>query len=194
MLRVSGFKNKAPQFKFVRRKNVLLSLEAEKTDEVELQAAVSVAARNLEQYGAALADYTSHAETGGSAAPGHYVLYWELRGGDRSSVPAAAMEDCCLAVEEALNSVYRQGRVCDQSIGPLEIREVEKETFDKLMDYALSQGASFNQYKAPRCVQAGPLVELLDARVKASYFSPKCPNWRPGHKQWTNNHDDHNRV
>ncbi|XP_074566952.1 putative indole-3-acetic acid-amido synthetase GH3.1 [Curcuma longa] len=197
VLRVSGFKNKAPQFKFVRRKNVVLSLEAEKTDEVELQAAVSAATRNLEQYGAALADYTSYAETGGSAAPGHYVLYWELRGGERSPVPAAAMEDCCLAVEEALNSVYRQGRACDQSIGPLEIREVEKGTFDKLMDYALSQGASFNQYKAPRCVQAGPLVELLDARIKASYFSPKCPNWRPGHKQWTNNHDDdhnHNRV
>ncbi|XP_074557294.1 putative indole-3-acetic acid-amido synthetase GH3.1 [Curcuma longa] len=192
VLRVSGFKNKAPQFKFVRRKNVVLSVDSEKTDEVELQAAVSgAAARNLEPFGASLAEYTSYAETGGSAAPGHYVLYWELRG---RAVPASAMEDCCLAVEEALNSVYRQGRVCDRSIGPLEIRVVEEGTFDKLMDYALSQGASINQYKAPRCVRAGPMVELLDARVKACYFSPKCPKWRPGHKQWMNVNDDKNRI
>ncbi|KAG6500901.1 hypothetical protein ZIOFF_040763 [Zingiber officinale] len=76
VLRVSGFKNKAPQFKFVRWKNVILSVDADKTDKVELQAAVSsVAARNLESFGASLAEYTSCAETGRSAAPGHYVLY-----------------------------------------------------------------------------------------------------------------------
>ncbi|KAJ6819794.1 putative indole-3-acetic acid-amido synthetase GH3.1 [Iris pallida] len=185
VLRVAGFKNKAPQFGFVRRKNVLLSIDSDKTDEVELHAAIAGAARGLEPLGASLVEYTSYADA--RSAPGHYVLYWELSKGD--AVPAAAFEGCCLAVEESLSSVYRQGRASDGSIGPLEIRIVEEGTFDKLMDYALSQGASINQYKAPRCVKAGPVVDLLDSRVKHRFFSPKCPKWAPGNKQWINGVD-----
>ncbi|RWV97020.1 hypothetical protein GW17_00040221 [Ensete ventricosum] len=187
VLRVAGFKNKAPQFNFIRRKNVALSIDSDKTDEVELHAAVGNAVNNLEPFGASLVEYTSYADT--SSIPGHYVLFWELRAGG-TPVPPSVFEDCCLTVEESLNSVYRQGRVCDKSIGPLEIRVVAEGTFDKLMDYALSQGASINQYKAPRCVRPGPVVDLLDGRVKSRFFSPKCPKWRPGHKQWNMDDDD----
>ncbi|XP_020577442.1 probable indole-3-acetic acid-amido synthetase GH3.1 [Phalaenopsis equestris] len=181
VLRVTGFKNKAPQFSFVKRKNVGLSIDSDKTDEVELHAAVEKAVRNLEPFGAALAEYTSYADT--TMIPGHYVLYWELRKG-RKEVPASVFEDCCLAIEESLNSVYRQCRVADGSIGPLEIRVVEEGSFDKLMDYAISQGASINQYKAPRCVRPGQVVELMEGRVKERYFSPTCPKWSPGNKMW----------
>ncbi|KAJ0966057.1 hypothetical protein J5N97_027195 [Dioscorea zingiberensis] len=165
VLKVAGFKNKAPQFNFIGRKNVALSIEADKTDEVELHAAVNKAVNYLEPFGATLSEYTSYADT--TTIPGHYVY-----------------EDCCLAIEESLNSVYRQGRAADGSIGPLELKIVEEGTFDKLMDYALSQGASINQYKAPRCVKAAPIVQLLNSKVLSCYFSPKCPKWIPGHKQW----------
>ncbi|KAK8693124.1 hypothetical protein V6N13_070718 [Hibiscus sabdariffa] len=37
VLRVIGFHNAAPQFPFVKRKNMLLSIESYKTDEAELQ-------------------------------------------------------------------------------------------------------------------------------------------------------------
>lgn len=181
MLRVAGFKNKAPQFNFVCRKNVVLSIDSDKTDEVELQSAVKSAAKHLEPFDASLVEYTSYADA--SSIPGHYVLYWELRQG-AAGVPPSVFEDCCLAVEECLNSVYRQGRAADKSIGPLEIKVVEAGTFDKLMDYALSLGASINQYKTPRCVKYTPIVELLDCRAVGSYRSPKCPRWAPGHKQW----------
>ncbi|CAN6354774.1 unnamed protein product [Urochloa humidicola] len=185
VLRVAGFKNQAPMFNFVRRKNVVLSIDSDKTDEAELHAAVAGAVQHLAPFGASLVEYTSY--TDASTIPGHYVLFWELRlRGGATPVPASVFEDCCLAVEEALNSVYRQGRAADRSIGPLEIRVVSEGTFDKLMDYALARGASINQYKAPRCVRPGPLVELLDGRVQASYVSPKCPKWSPaGGKQWS---------
>ncbi|XP_052157375.1 probable indole-3-acetic acid-amido synthetase GH3.4 [Oryza glaberrima] len=185
VLRVAGFKNAAPMFAFVRRKNVALSIDSDKTDEAELHAAVTEAVQHLAPFGASLVEYTSYADTA-TTIPGHYVLFWELRspaGG--TPVPASVFEDCCLAVEEGLNSVYRQCRAADRSIGPLEIRVVADGTFDKLMDYALSRGASINQYKAPRCVRPGPVVELLDGRVQATYFSPKCPKWcAGGNKQW----------
>lgn len=181
VLRVAGFKNKAPRFSFVCRKNVALSIDSDKTDEMELHRAVEEAVGQLEPFGASLVEYTSYADT--SSIPGHYVLYWELQLGP-TPVPPSVFEDCCLAVEEALNSVYRQGRTADKSIGPLELRLVEEGTFDKLMDFAISRGASINQYKAPRCVKFPPIVELLNSRVRCSYFSPKCPKWAPGHKQW----------
>jgi len=90
--------------------------------------------------------YTSYADAG--TIPGHNVLFWGARGhGDARAT--AVFEDCCLAVEEALNSVYRQGRATDRSIGPLGIRVVPDGTFDKLMDYHRPCGDSINQYKAP---------------------------------------------
>ncbi|KAH1121012.1 hypothetical protein J1N35_004172 [Gossypium stocksii] len=185
VLRVAGFKNNAPQFNFICRKNVVLCIDSDKTDEVELQNAVKTAVNHLLPFGATLAEYTSYADT--TTIPGHYVLYWELSLNGNTPIPPSVFEDCCLTIEESLNSVYRQGRVCDKSIGPLEIKVVEPGTFDKLMDYAISLGASINQYKTPRCVKFAPIIELLNSRAVSSYFSPKCPKWFPGHKQWSNN-------
>ncbi|KAF8391441.1 hypothetical protein HHK36_023746 [Tetracentron sinense] len=183
VLRVAGFKNKAPQFNFICRKNVVLSIDSDKTDEVELQNSVKNAITHLVQFDASLIEYTSYADTT-TTIPGHYVLYWELKLSGSTPVPPSVFEDCCLTIEESLNSVYRQGRVSDKSIGPLEIKIVETGTFDKLMDYSISRGASINQYKTPRCVKFAPIVELLNSRVVSNYFSPKCPRWVPGHKQW----------
>lgn len=184
VLRVAGFKNKAPQFNFICRKNVVLSIDSDKTDEVELQNAVKNAVTHLMPFDATLIEYTSYADT--TTVPGHYVLFWELNVNGTIPIPPSVFEDCCLATEESFNSVYRQGRASDKSIGPLEIKIVESGTFDKLMDYAISLGASINQYKTPRCVKFAPIVELLNSRVVSSYFSPKCPKWAPGHKQWMN--------
>ncbi|KAJ6758182.1 INDOLE-3-ACETIC ACID-AMIDO SYNTHETASE [Salix koriyanagi] len=127
ILRVAGFKNKAPQFNFVCRKNVVLSIDADKTDEVELQNAVENATKHLLPFGASLTEYTSYADT--SKIPGHYVLFWEICLSGSAPIHPSVFEDCCLAIEESLNSVYRQGRVSDKSIGPLEIRITEKGTF-----------------------------------------------------------------
>ncbi|CAL5402880.1 unnamed protein product [Camellia sinensis] len=184
VLRVAGFKNKAPQFNFICRKNVVLSIDSDKTDEVELQNAVKNAVNHLMPFDAILTEYTSYADT--STIPGHYVLFWELNVNGSTPIPPSVFEDCCLAIEESLNSVYRQGRVSDKSIGPLEIKIVETGTFDRLMDYAISLGASINQYKTPRCVKFAPIVELLSSRIVSSYLSPKCPKWVPGVKQWSN--------
>jgi auxin responsive GH3 family protein len=188
ILRVVGFKNNAPQFKFICRRNVALSIDADKTDEVELQNAVKNACDHLIPLDITLVEYTSYADT--STKPGHYVLYWELKHNNTEKIKSSVLETCCHTIEESLNSVYRQGRVAEKSIGPLEIKVVEKGGFDKLMDYAISNGASINQYKAPRCVKYGPVIQLLDSMVISNYFSPKCPNWVPAHKQWTTSNSE----
>ncbi|KAK9136494.1 hypothetical protein Syun_015824 [Stephania yunnanensis] len=179
ILRVTGFHNSAPQFHFVRRKNVLLSIDSDKTDEAELQNAVENASQLLEELETSVVEYTSYADT--NSIPGHYVIYWELLVKDPITKHPGdyVLTQCCLAMEECLNSVYRQCRVADNSIGPLEIRIVKSGTFEELMDYAISRGASINQYKVPRCVNFTPIMELLDSRVVSSHFSPTCPHWTP---------------
>lgn len=178
ILRVTGFHNSAPQFHFVRRKNVLLSIDSDKTDEAELQKAVENASKLLTEFNTSVVEYTSYADTG--TIPGHYVIYWELLVKDQANSPSGELLNrCCLAMEESLNSVYRQGRVADNSIGPLEIRVVKNGTFEELMDYAISRGASINQYKVPRCVNFTPIMELLDSRVVSAHFSPALPHWTP---------------
>lgn len=178
VLYVTGFYNSTPQFKFIRRKNVLLSIDSDKTDESELQNAIENASALLKPFNTSVVEYTSYADT--KSIPGHYVIYWELFTKDSTNGPDhEVLGQCSLAIEEALNSVYRQCRVADRSIGPLEIRVVKNGTFEELMDYAISRGASINQYKVPRCVNVKPIVELLDSRVVSAHYSPSLPHWSP---------------
>ncbi|KAI3851442.1 hypothetical protein MKX03_013055 [Papaver bracteatum] len=186
VLRVSGFKNNAPQFNFICRSNTLLSIDSDKTNEMELQNAVNKAADHLRKLNVSLVDYTSYADT--STIPGHYVLYWELQQCNNNnaastiatSISSSVFEECCLIMEESLSSVYRGCRVYSKSIGPLEIMIVETGTFRKLLDYAVTQGAAVNQYKTPRSVKLGPITKLLNSWVLSNHFSPKCPKFVPG--------------
>ncbi|VFQ75315.1 unnamed protein product [Cuscuta campestris] len=185
ILQVTGFHNSAPTFKFMHRKNMLLSIDSDKTDETELQNAVNRAAALLHGHGARLVEYTSFAET--KTISGHYVIFWELLSIDPNScnnhilgdIGGDVLRECCLAMEESMNTVYRQCRVADKSIGALEIRVVKAGTFEEVMDLAIARGASINQYKAPRCVNSMPMVELLESRVASTHFSPSPPHWTP---------------
>ncbi|KAL6640367.1 hypothetical protein ACP70R_021490 [Stipagrostis hirtigluma subsp. patula] len=186
VLRVTGFHNAAPQFRFVRRGGVVLSVDVDKTDEAELQRAVERASSALlRRHGAAVLDYTARTCT--ESVPGHYVVYWELTtttttlaNGEAAAVEEETLDRCCLEMENALSTVYRQCRVADGSIGPLEVRVVRPGTFEELMDHAVSRGASAGQYKVPRCVTDHPaIVELLDSHVVSSHLSPALPHWAP---------------
>ncbi|XP_051210953.1 probable indole-3-acetic acid-amido synthetase GH3.1 [Lolium perenne] len=158
VLRADAFRHRSPQFQFVHGNNVLLSIDVDKTDEPELHAAVSAAARKLERFGVSLLEYTSWADAAAVPA-GRYVLYCELSSAGGMAVPTSSLEDCCISVEESLNSI------CLIASG----------TFDALMDDALSRGASVNHYKSPQCVSSKTKVELLDGWVNARYVSPRCP-------------------
>jgi auxin responsive GH3 family protein len=108
VLRVTGFHNAAPQFHFVCRQNVVLSIDSDKTDDAELHSAVENSAKHLEPFDVQLIEYTSYADT--ATIPGHYVLDWELGFNTKAVEVPSVFEDCCLTPEESLNSVDGQGR------------------------------------------------------------------------------------
>lgn len=182
MLQVTGFHNRAPQFRFICRRNVLLSVDTDKTNEEDLHKSITVAKKLLEPYHALLVEYTSYADT--CILPGHYVLFWEIQVQGSEANLATELDDkvlqeCCIAVEEELDYIYRRCRANDKSVGPLEIRVVVPGTFEELMDLLIDQGGSINQYKTPRCIKSKAALKLLNSRVKASFFSPRDPKWVP---------------
>lgn len=179
VLQVTGFHNKAPQFKFICRRNVILSLDNDKTSEEDLHRSITVAKKLLEPHNVLLLEYTSYADA--STVPGHYVLYWEIGhvGQMTLSKLDEVFRECCIAIEEELDYIYRRCRSHDKCIGPLEIRMVQPGTFEALMDLFISQGGSINQYKTPRCIKSRTALKLLDANVKECFYSPRDPKWVP---------------
>ncbi|XP_078158947.1 indole-3-acetic acid-amido synthetase GH3.17-like [Carex rostrata] len=183
ILKVTGFYNAAPQFKFVRRRDVVLSIDTDKTTEEDLLKSISATKPLLSQLSLFLSDFTSFPDT--SSLPGHYVLFWELTPSTctgtckelENLLDPKVLDECCAVVESGLDSIYRRGRSRDRSIGPLEIRVVGNGAFDALMDFCLSRGSSVNQYKTPRCINSGDAVSVLDEKVIGKFFSQKAPHW-----------------
>ncbi|XP_074313025.1 indole-3-acetic acid-amido synthetase GH3.3-like [Silene latifolia] len=176
---VIGFYNSTPQVKFVRRRDVVLSIDFEKTTESELHMAIQTASTVLQPFNTTILDYTSNSCT--ETNPGHYVIYLELITKSPENwhgLGASILEECCLAMEESLGFYYRSCRKTN-CIGPLEIQVLSNGTFEKIMDLAISTGATFNQFKIPRCVKSLSMLELLDSRVVSSHFSPSMPHCRP---------------
>ncbi|KAG0461315.1 hypothetical protein HPP92_021612 [Vanilla planifolia] len=172
ILMVTGFHNATPQFRFVHRRNVVLSVDTDKTSEEDLLRAVTEAKALLEPLSCLLSEYTSYADA--SSIPGHYVLFWELKRKEEVAegaprLDAEVMEECCTVVENSLDWVYRRCRSRDRSVGPLEIRVVREGTFDALMDLCVSRGSSLNQYKTPRCIGSPEAIALLDGRVEGGF-------------------------
>ncbi|XP_022753984.1 indole-3-acetic acid-amido synthetase GH3.17-like [Durio zibethinus] len=175
ILMVSGFHNNTPQFRFVERQNVILSIHVDKTSEADLLKAVTEAKALLDPLGIFLTGYTSYGDT--SSIPGHYVLFWELKGKEGNNIKEVdpkIMVECCSKMEESLNYTYKMYRK-ENEIAALEIRVVKQGTFDALMDYYVSKGASLSQFKAPSCTKSMEALKILDSRVIGKFFSPKTP-------------------
>ncbi|XP_010480613.1 PREDICTED: 4-substituted benzoates-glutamate ligase GH3.12 [Camelina sativa] len=175
VLLVTGFYNKAPQFRFIRRDNVVLSIDLDKTNEDDLFKAVNRAKLALDSSDLMLVDFTSYADN--STVPGHYVVYWEVKDKNEDKKSKKQMDlkqetfsKYCLLMEDSFDIVYKICRFKEESLGPLEIKVVRHGTFDSLMDIFISQGASIGQYKTPRCIKSGKALEVLEKSVVATFF------------------------
>ncbi|WZY82974.1 4-substituted benzoates-glutamate ligase GH3.12-like [Brassica napus] len=176
ILQVSGFYNSAPQFRFVRRKNMVLSVNLEVTTEEDILKGLNNATPVLKNSDLVLMGFTCYADI--STLPGHYIFYWELKAktiSDIVELDNKVLVECCCVMEESLCALYREMRSKDGSIGALEIRVVQQGTFNSLMELAISQGASPSQYKTPICINSSEALAVLESNVLACFFSDKSP-------------------
>ncbi|KAL9309035.1 putative GH3 family protein [Arabidopsis thaliana] len=173
---VTGFYNNAPQFRFVRRKYMVLSINVETTTEEDILRALNQAGLVLESSDLMLMGFTCYADI--STVPGHYVFYWELKAKNYDGIVKLdnkVMVECCCVIEESFDVLYRKIRNRYGSIGALEIRVLQQGTFNTLMEYFISKGASTSQYKTPLCINAPQVLAILEEKVLARFFSDKFP-------------------
>lgn len=168
MVRVEGFYNSTPRLRFICRRNLILSINIDKNTEKDLQLAVDEATKLLSaEKKLDLLDFTSHADM--ASDPGHYVIFWELNADAKNEV----LQNCCDCMDRTFVDAGYVGSRKIGTIGPLELRVVERETFRKVLYLYMSRGTSVGQFKTPRCV--GPtnkaVLEILNAHVIKRFFS-----------------------
>ncbi|XP_062154360.1 jasmonoyl--L-amino acid synthetase JAR4 [Alnus glutinosa] len=167
VVKVMGFHNSTPELKFVCRRNLLLTVNIDKTTEKDLQIAVEEAGKELGEDKLEVVDFTSHVDS--STDPAHYVVFWEISGEASEEV----LQECCNCLDRSfLDAGYVSSRKVS-TIGALELRVVRRGTFQKLLDHCLASGGAVSQFKTPRCIgQANKLVlQILCDNVVKSYFS-----------------------
>ncbi|KAL3701543.1 hypothetical protein R1sor_019565 [Riccia sorocarpa] len=181
IVRVVGYYNATPVVQIVRRKNIVLSVDTDKTDETELLHGVTRAAKLLDdQLQLKLGEYTSTVDY--STAPAHYVIYMELLRDDNSdestvdTIPSDILEQCCVSIEMSFNIIYRRNRAY-RRISSLELRIVRNGTFQRFAELAFSRGASPTQYKPPRGLgdKHSAELEILADGLIQSHISQSCP-------------------
>ncbi|KAL1201543.1 Indole-3-acetic acid-amido synthetase GH3.17 [Cardamine amara subsp. amara] len=156
---------------------MVISIQLEATTEDNILRALTQASRVLESSNLLLMGSTSWPDV--STVPGHYVMYWELKSKNINGLVELddnkVLVECCCVVEQSLNLLYRNNRTKLRSIGALEIRVVQQGTFDSLMEFFMSQGASASQYKTPSCINSVEALAVLESRVLTRFFSDKNP-------------------
>ncbi|KAK7292782.1 hypothetical protein RJT34_15635 [Clitoria ternatea] len=168
VVKVIGFYNSTPELKFVRRSNLLLTINIDKNTENDLQIAVESASKLLAAEKLEIVDYTSHIDL--SKEPGHYVIFWEISGDHASE---EVLGECCNCLDKSfVDAGYTSSRKVN-GIGALELRVVRRGTFQKILEHYLGLGAAVSQFKTPRCV--GPtntrVLQILCENVVKNYLS-----------------------
>ncbi|KAG1347137.1 Indole-3-acetic acid-amido synthetase GH3.10 [Cocos nucifera] len=165
VVEVAGFYRGAPKLTFICRRKLILTVNIDKNTERDLQIVVEKGSSLLSQTRAELVDFTSHADL--AVHPGHYVIYWEIRGKADDSVLNLCSREMDAAFTDHGYVVSRK----TGSIGPLELRIVESGTFRRILDYCIGNGAALSQFKTPRCTTNQVLLRILDRCTVKIFWS-----------------------
>ncbi|XP_058728192.1 jasmonoyl--L-amino acid synthetase JAR4-like [Vicia villosa] len=167
VVKIMGFHNSTPKIKFIRRSNLLLTINIDKNTETDLQLSVDAASKFLSKEKIEMIDYTSYIDL--SKEPGHYVIFWEISGEASDEM----LSECCNCLDKSfIDPGYVTSRKA-KGIDALELKIVGKGTFEKILENHVERGAAVSQFKTPRCV--GPsntnVLEILLKDVIKSYVS-----------------------
>ncbi|KAL6627181.1 hypothetical protein ACP70R_030907 [Stipagrostis hirtigluma subsp. patula] len=167
VVQVAGFYNSTPKLKFVCRRNLMLSINIDKNSEQDLQLAVDSAAKILAEEKLEVVDYSSHADV--SRDPGHYVVFWELNADAGDDV----LQSCCDELDRSFADPGYVGSRKARAIGPLELRVLQRGTFQKVLRHYLAHGAAVSQFKSPRCVAPSNsgVLQILSGNAVKAFFS-----------------------
>ncbi|WJX49800.1 hypothetical protein P8452_36189 [Trifolium repens] len=155
VVEVAGFHNGTPKLNFICRRKLILTVNIDKNTEKDLQLVVERGSHILNKAKAEIVDFTSYADV--TNQPGHYVIYWEIKGEVEDNVLDACCREMDLSFADHGYVVSRK----TNSIGPLELCILESGAFKKILDYFIANGVALNQFKTPRCTNNHVLLKIL---------------------------------
>ena len=154
VIRVTGYYNESPLIRFIYRKDQLLSIAGEKTNEEALRWAVEQFSLELSIY---VNDYSVYADL--STSPGHYVVLVE----PEEIVPKEQIAHCRDVMENKLmqaNPSYGE-KIRKNDLAPLELVFLQQQTYLLYRDMMIMKGYSANQLKP---------VHVIDSPRKEKFF------------------------
>ncbi|KAK2433401.1 hypothetical protein P8452_30827 [Trifolium repens] len=165
VVEVAGFHNGTPKLNFICRRKLILTVNIDKNTEKDLQLVVERGSHILNKAKAEIVDFTSYADV--TNQPGHYVIYWEIKGEVEDNVLHACCREMDLSFADHGYVVSRK----TNSIGPLELCILESGAFKKILDNFIANGVALNQFKTPRCTNNHVLLKILDNCTTKRFLS-----------------------
>lgn len=155
VIRVTGFHKQSPKIKFVYRKNQMISIAGEKTNDEAVSWAVSEFAKET---GCKISDYSIEADT--DCEPGRYVVYLE----PDHIMDSDKMEEYTKLIEEKLSIANPSfgAKVKNGVLSKTVLYFLQQETYALYRDLMIMRGVSGNQLKP---------VRVIDTPMKKKFFS-----------------------
>lgn len=155
VVRVTGFYKESPKIKFVYRKNQMISIAGEKTNDEAISWAIEEFAKET---GCKVSDYSVEADV--DSEPGRYVIYIE----PDHILPLEKMEEYTDLIEEKLSIANPSfgTKVKNGILGKTKLYFEQQETYALYRDLMIIRGISGNQLKP---------VRVIDTPMKKRFFS-----------------------
>lgn len=154
VISVKGFQGESPVISFAYRRNQVLNVTGEKTNEKHIQSAVD---RMAKETGIKVVDWTVYADY--KSTPPHYIIFIETDPVIQSDIKPAVRD----ILEKGLagaNDYYRE-YIENGHLGRMELVVLQPETYALYRDMLIYKGASANQLKP---------VHVIDNLLKERFF------------------------
>lgn len=151
---VTGFQDESPVISFAYRRNQMLNVAGEKTNEQHVQRAVD---RLTEDTGVNVVEWTVHADY--DVTPPRYIVFVETDPQIEPNMKPVVRDTLEKGLAEA-NSYYAE-YIEDGHLGPMELVVLQPQTYELYRDLLIYKGASPNQLKP---------AHVIDNEQKKSFF------------------------
>lgn len=145
VIKVVDFYNKCPEVEFLYRKNQVLNMVSEKTNEEHLTNSIRGTIKKLNL---SLVDYTTIPDN--SITPGRYIFYFEFK----DKVPGYKIK----LLEQTLDQEIRNSNLAydrarnNKRLNMVKVSLLAPNTFNLIKESLYNKGISKNQIKVPRVV------------------------------------------
>lgn len=159
VIKVVNFYNNTPEVEFLYRKNQVLNMVAEKTNEEQLASAITNTVKKLKLN---LVDYTTRADN--SITPGRYIFYFEFKS-SLSGHNIGVLEKTLDSELRKSNLAYDRARN-NKRLGMIKVIPLSPGNFNLIKEFLFSRGVSKNQIKIPRVINNNTnILNIIDKQL-----------------------------